>query len=168
MRRSGLLVISLFVLAAFAQSPAPAADPFAALRFLIGDWVADSASGGGSGWFSFSSDLGGKVLIRRNHSENPPQSGRTPVHDDLMVIYPDGSTLHADFYDSEGHVIHYAVSSPSPGSAVFVSAAQPGAPRFRLTYKAAAADKIDLVFDIAPAGQPEFRNYITASAHRKR
>ena len=72
--------------AAAAQAPAPAApagEPFAPLRFLVGDWVTDD----GSGHFEVTEEVQKNVLVRRNHSDSPAANGRpASVHDDLMVI----------------------------------------------------------------------------------
>ena len=169
MRRVLLALVVLTEGAAFAQAPVATPDPLAPLQFLLGEWVADSASGGGSGWFSFTPDLNGKVVVRKNHSENPSQSGRTAVHDDLMIIYPEKSGLRADFFDSEGHAIHYSFSSAAPGTVVFLSDLASSAPRFRLTYTSTAANVVKIIFDIAPPDHPDaFNNYITAHAHRKK
>ncbi len=84
-------------------------------RFLLGKWVAEGggqpgqASGGG---FSFDFDLQERVLVRRNYSEYPATASKPPSrHDDLMVIYqePEKGT-RAEYFDNEGHVIHYSVS----------------------------------------------------------
>ncbi len=58
-------------------APAPAkVDPWSALRFLVGNWKAETggekpgeAVGGG---FSFAIDLDGKVAIRRSRAEYAP------------------------------------------------------------------------------------------------
>jgi hypothetical protein len=86
-----------------------------------------------------------------------------------MVVYqPDGAGARAVYFDNEGHVIHYAVElAPERGTLVFLSDVIPGAPRFRFTYRLAAADRLGIAFDIAPPGNPEaFSPYIQATAQR--
>jgi hypothetical protein len=58
-------------------------------------------------------------------------------HSDLLYIYPDGpeQSLKAIYFDNEGHIIEYSVSTPTPTTAVFLSdSSQPG-PQFRLLYE---------------------------------
>ncbi len=58
-------------------------DPWDPFRFLIGDWVGEGKEGQGSGYFSLTPDLQGKVLVRKNHAELPAANGRpAAAHDD--------------------------------------------------------------------------------------
>jgi hypothetical protein len=141
------------------------ADPFAELAPLLGSW--EARSGDAKGGFTLERALGGKVLVRKNHAEYPD---RKQVHDDLMVIYAEGAATRADYYDSEGHVIRYAVTAtPAQKRVVFLSDAQPGAPRFRLTYDYGGKDVLALAFDIAPPNAPDaWKSYIQATVHRVR
>src|SRR5260370_40721078 len=60
-------------------------DPWDPFRFLIGDWVGEGKEGQGSGYFSLTPDLQGKVLVRKNHAELPAANGRpAAVHANLM------------------------------------------------------------------------------------
>ena len=73
-----------------------------------------------------------------------------------MVIYAtEGAGVRADYYDSEGHVIRYSVTSAAPGEATFLSDVVAGAPRFRLNYKLGADNLLKGEFAIAPPGKPE-------------
>ena len=66
-------------------------DPWAAYRFLIGEWTGEGSGqpGQGRGGFSFVPELGGKVLVRRNRNEIATAPDRPPaVHEDLLVVYP--------------------------------------------------------------------------------
>ena len=158
---------------------AAAADSLSGLSFLAGDWegVGGGVPGQGTGTFSFQSDLQQRVLVRHNHSAYPAAAGRpAAVHDDLMVVYAEGepAKLRAIYFDSEGHVIHYAVQlagSAAPTetrSVAFVSDVEPTSPRYRLTYRMTGADTVEIRFEIAPPGKPDgFVPYIAASARRK-
>jgi hypothetical protein len=144
------------------------------LGFLLGEWVGEGGggSGEGTGGFTFAPDVQGKVIVRTNYAEYPATAERSAFrHDDLMVIYIDPPTeqLRAMYFDSEGHVIAYAVEqSRDPETVRFIGDAQPGSPRYRLTYTATGPDTLDLTFEIAPPGQPEaFATYISASAQRR-
>lgn len=151
-------------------APAAAADPWAAFAPLLGRWVSDPdpKAGGATGWFTLEKDLQGKVLVRRNRAEYPALKDRpASTHDDLMVIYSEGARIRADYWDNEGHAIHYSVSFPEPTRCVFVSDAAPGAPRFRLTYAWSDPKVLGITFEIAAPNAPDqFKPYITARAHR--
>jgi hypothetical protein len=60
------------------------------------------------------------------------------------------------------------VHAASDGSqVVFVSGAEPSAPRYRLTYARAGQDRLKIKFEIAQPGKPEqFATYIEAGARR--
>jgi len=79
-----------------------------------------------------------------------------------MVIYVEGpDSLRADYYDSEGHVIRYAISVRSKGEVEFLSEPIPGQPRYRITYSSMSHDRVLGRFDIAPPGKPEsFSTYL--------
>ncbi len=151
---------------------APAPDPWAGAGFLVGEWVGEGSGspGQGSGGFSFRFDLDGHVLLRRDHSEYPATQGRPAiVHDALMVVYPggDGKGLEAVYFDNEGHVIRYAVSAAPGSGVVFLSAADPASPRYRLTYLPLGADEVTVTFEIAPPGEPPaFKTYLSGRSRR--
>ena len=119
------LFILLLAPAIYAQ---PAPSKFESLQFLIGNWTGEGTGqpGAGQGEFSFQSELNGQVLVRRSYN----QLASGPRHEDLMIVYLEG-TPRAIYFDSEGHVIHYTVSSPAANTAVFESADAPG---YRLSY----------------------------------
>jgi hypothetical protein len=85
-----------------------------------------------------------------------------------MIIYATaGGGLRADYYDNEGHVIHYAVSSPAPGSAVFVSDIVAGEPRYRLRYTRGQTGLVKGEFAIAAPGQADaFQTYLSWESRR--
>jgi len=155
---------------------ARAADPPAGwgpVEYLVGDWIGEGGGGPGqgSGSFSFKPDLQGKILVRRNRAEYPAAKDRAAfVHDDLMIVHretPDGP-LRAIYFDSEGHTIRYEIQAAADGGAVvFVSAAEPAAPRYRMTYTRVGQGRLKIKFEIAPPGKPEqFATYIEAGASR--
>jgi hypothetical protein len=147
-------------------------NPFDPVRFLIGDWVGEGSSkaGQGQGAFSIKEDLGGAILVRRDHTDYPATDGKPAFSlDVLMVIYPEGGQLRATFFDSEKHVIHYTAKSVVPETSVqFVSVEAAGAPTFRLTYTKTGDDKMSVKFEIAPPGKPDsFTTYAEGVARRK-
>jgi hypothetical protein len=175
------LALTLLLAAPTVASPAkpPAAkqdakvgDPWAALRFLVGAWKAESGGGkpGESvgGGFTFSIDLDAKVAVRRSRSEFAPRpgEGRGVVHEDLTVVYPKGKALQAICWDSEGHVIRYGVRSGA-GTVIFESEpGQPG-PRFRLVYARRGADEVEVSFAVAPPGK-DYEPHVSGLARRIR
>jgi len=144
------------------------------LTFLLGKWVGEgTAETGqpGAGYCSFEAGLQGKVLVRKNHSEYPAANGRPAIsHDDLMIIYPDQARqqLRAFYTDNEGNVIHYTVTASSDANgAVFLGDAEPGAPRYRLSYKLTQPDHIVITFEMAPPGKPDqFQKFIEGKMRR--
>jgi hypothetical protein len=113
--------------------------------------------------------LGKKVLIRRNHAEYAAKDGQPngSAHDDLMIIYPQAGQggFRAEYFDSEGHVIHYAVSFPT-SKIVFESDGASGGPRFKLVYEMKSADVLGIEFDMA-APDRDYHPYLTGTVHRK-
>jgi len=161
----GLLIVAslLICLTARAQDWGP-------LQFLVGNWTGEGGGepeqGGGS--FSFTPDLQGKILVRKNFAEYPPLKGKPAYrHDDLMVIYRDGPSrqLRAIYFDSEEHTIEYSIK-PIEVGVVFVSERPKDTPRFRLTYTRAGNGRLKLKFEIAPPGK-NFATYIEAAARRR-
>jgi len=164
-------IFALLVLSpAFAQGAAPPAD-WKEFSPLIGAWIADppSPDTGVRGGFTLETALSGRVLVRKNWAEYPPSKDRSASrHDDLMVVYREGSGVRADYYDNEGHVIRYGVSVPTPGNYVFLGDPREGQPRFRLTQSIDAAGALSILFEIAPPGASnDFKPFIKATAHKK-
>ncbi len=156
-----------------AQQAMPPAD-WSAYQFLVGEWVGEGAGspGEGTGGFTFSFDLQKRILVRTNFAEYPAMNGRPAFrHDDLMVVHQEpGKPVSAEYFDNEGHVIHYTVTISGDGkSFLFVSDSSSSEPRYRLTNTKEGDDKLVITFEIAPPGKPDaFRQYIKASARRKK
>src|SRR5262249_55568343 len=109
-------------------------------------------------------ELDGQVLVRRSHADRPGAH-----HEDLTVIHRDGAATRADYWDNEGHAIHYDVTVDAGKSYTFVSDPVAGQPRFRLTYVVTGPRTLALRFDIAPPGAAaEWKKYIEATLHRAR
>jgi len=156
------------------SQPAKAGDPWAPLRFLLGDWVASEGSGKPgeaiSGATSFAFDLQNSVLVRKNRADYAPKPGEKAgiSHQDLLLIYLRlGENQFRAFYiDNEGHDINYRIQCPKEGVAVFESeSAQPG-PRFRLEYQLNADRTLTITFSIAMPGG-DFSVYTKGTAWRK-
>jgi len=88
-----------------------------------------------------------------------------------MVIYraDRGGPTKAIYFDSEGHVINYAVTfSDDRRTITFLSDAVPAAPRFRLAYTKGADDSMGIKFEIAPPVKLSgFKTYLEGNARRQ-
>jgi hypothetical protein len=122
-----------------------------------------------SSGYAFRLELRDHLLAR--HSRNGACKGPPDfdcLHGDLLYVYPEGpgQALKAIYFDNEGHVIHYDVSTPKPGSVVFLSdPAQPG-PQFRLSYEFADGVMTGQ-FQLKMPGQVEFMSYLEWSGRRE-
>src|SRR5262249_40949105 len=136
-----------------AQRPSDALQP---LRVLLGEWDAIGTPPGERGGVTFSLPVPDHVVTRTKYAIYDARDGRPASrHDDLMVIYAEGDRLRADYFDNEGHVIRYRVTSSAPDVVVFVSEPAPQEPRYRLTYRAGAAGVLDGTFEVAGPDAPD-------------
>jgi hypothetical protein len=145
-------------------------DAWKPFQFLLGDWVGSGSGkpGENSGEFSLKFDLDQKILVRRNRNQLAPNAKQGgAVHEDLMIIYPQpgNGPFQAEYFDSEGHVIHYAISFVDH-TAVFESDGPTTAPRFKLSYDLKPDGLLGINFAIAPPGKP-FQTYVSGTAKRK-
>ena len=158
----------------FAQSPAAGgSDGFRSLSFLEGEWsAATPAAGTGPsvvGTYSFKRELGGHVLAR--HSSSASCKGPSDFdceHRDLLYVYVEGAgqNLKAIYFDNEGHVIHYSVSTPTSRSVVFLSDPSVPGPQFRLAYE--LKDQVmSGKFQMHLPGQSEWKSYLEWSGSKR-
>jgi hypothetical protein len=171
--KSAFSALALLVIATSASAATRDDDAWKPYRFLVGEWTGEGGGepGKGPGRFTFAWDLKEKVLVRRNRADYPAAQGRPALsHEDLMVIFQAGpkGPIKAIYFDSEGHVIGYAVTCSEDGEALtFLSDAVRGGPRFRLTYTKHGDDAMGIKFEIAPSGKPDgFKTYLEGSARR--
>jgi len=139
---------------------------------LLGSWEAKTTGGVAqaqvSASYSFRMELRDHLIARHSRSGSCSAPDDFDCqHSDLLYIYPasNGTALEAIYFDNEGHVIHYGVTTPKPGTVVFISdPAQPG-PQFRLSYTF-----LDGVmsgqFEMKMPGQTEFTSYLEWSGKR--
>ncbi len=165
-----ILILALFSQQITAQQPSINWDKW---NFLIGEWVGEGNGqpGQGSGSFTFKTDLDGKILVRKSHTDFPATADRpAAVHNDLMCIYLDytGSAAKAIYFDNEGHVIHYGINY-SEKSIVFTSDIIPNTARFRLSYTLISSDTLNIKFEFASPQTPEdFKTYLEGKSMRKK
>jgi hypothetical protein len=155
-----------------AGQPAPLKPALAGLDFLIGRWtgvdgrVADTG-GTSKGSSVITAQAGGAVLLRQDHTDLFDAGGK-PLggFDQIMTVYVEAGSLRADYLDGD-HVIHYTSATVDPGkSVVFISAASPGVPVFRLRYELQTPDTLGVSFAMAAPGQSEFHDIATGALRK--
>jgi hypothetical protein len=163
--------LGLFLLAASVLFGQPAADPWKTLKFLEGTWDAKTEGGtagaNGTGPYRFQFELGGHVLAR--HSQTDQCTGPADFncqHGDLLYVYPEGAALKAIYFDNEGHVIHYDISTPSAATAVFLSEASRPGPQFRLIYERKGM-VMSGKFQMRMPGDATWKSYLEWSGTKK-
>jgi hypothetical protein len=157
-----------------AQPPhASASDAFESLRFLEGEWSAATPGNAGApmvvGSYTFRRELGGHVLAR--HSTSASCKAPTDFdceHGDLLYVYVEepGQRLKAIYFDNEGHVIHYGVTTPAAGSVVFLSDPSIPGPQFRLEYEL-KSEAMSGKFQVRVPGQGEWKSYLEWSGKKR-
>ncbi|MFZ0818631.1 MAG: hypothetical protein WAM91_01060 [Candidatus Acidiferrales bacterium] len=155
------------------SAPASGADPWKSLTFLQGTWEAKATGKGGVtaiGTYTFRTELGDHILARHSTSDagcKGPASFDCD-HGDLLYVYQDapGQSLKAIYFDNEGHVIHYNVSTPDATTVIFLSdGSQPG-PQFRLIYELKNA-VMSGKFQMRMPGQTEWIAYLEWSGSKR-
>jgi hypothetical protein len=169
-----LLLLAALAAGALGAQERPAAPKVSwkPLEFLAGTWDAKtrggSAAADSSGTYTFRLELKDHVLAR--HSSSAGCKGPVDFdcdHSDLLYIYPaGGQSYRAVYFDNEGHVIQYDVSTPAPLTAVFLSKASEPGPQFRLTYERNGSTMRGR-FEIRMPGQSDFRPYLEWSGEKK-
>jgi hypothetical protein len=163
--------IAAFVALPAAAQPSLAPD-LAGVGFLVGHWKSDdgkvSDTGGTSkGSSTISVEANGEALLRRDHTDLFDKTGKPAgSFDQIMLIYPEGGALHADYSDGQ-HVIHYTRAIIVPGKSVtFTSTAQPSPPSFQLRYEVQSPDALALTFGMIPPGQTVVRPIAAGTLHK--
>lgn len=172
-----LLAPSLLSPAQGTPAKPPQSDPLQPLDFLVGSWSATTGSAGSAGasargTYRFARDLNGHVLQRTSSSDTCSGPAAFDCHhNDQLTVYLDpAGGLSALYLDSEGHVIHYAVTTPDPRTALFLSQGPAAAPHFRLTYHLEGAGPgavMTGVFEGSAPGSTEFHPYLQWSGTRQ-
>ena len=164
---AGMLTVALATPAAAQTLSAP----LTGLSFLVGDWTGGGKSEHDTtdkGVSSIQPVVGGNALLRRDHTDVSDKTGTLiEGFDQIMLIYPEGGTLHADYLDGT-HVIHYTSAAIQPGQSVqFLTDNSASAPAFRLTYSKQAADTLAIKFEMQPPGATQFQTVAEGALHAK-
>lgn len=172
-RAGVVLLLAGSLLAQNASGPAPAETLWEPLKFLFGAWGGKTQGGNAGadsvGAWSFQTELKGHVLARHSSSsECAGPAGFNCEHSDLLYVYPNlpGPSYKAVYFDNEGHVIYYDVTTPAPGTAIFLSSASLPGPQYRLTYERKASTMYGK-FQMRMPGQTAFRSYLEWSGEKK-
>jgi hypothetical protein len=151
----------------------PVLSPWQSLQFLIGTWEATtqggSARAASAGSYTFQMELRNQVLAR--HSSGAACKGPADfncAHSDLLYVYQDSPSqpYKAIYFDNEGHVIHYDVSTPTSSTAIFLSDPSRPGPQFRLSY-ALNGSTMSGKFQMRMPGQAEFNTYLEWSGAKQ-
>jgi hypothetical protein len=168
-----LAVLLLLTSPLLGQNASTASDPFKALAFLQGTWEAATQDKAGvhvTGTYTFKPELGGHILGRHITSLTACKGPDTfdCEHSDLLYVFEErpGQPLKAIYFDNEGHVIHYSVSTPDATMVVFLSDASGGGPQFRLTYELKNSI-MNGKFQMHMPAQAEWKSYLEWSGTRK-
>jgi hypothetical protein len=86
----------------------------------------------------------------------------------LLYVYQEapGRALRAIYFDSEGHVIHYEVSTPDANTVHFVSLPSEASPQFRLVYRLKDS-RMSGTFQMRAPGEKDWKSYLEWSGGRK-
>lgn len=139
-------------------------------NWIVGDWVGEGSGtpGQGIGWFSLQSDLDGKILVRKSHSEYPSTPEKSGIiHNDIMIVYLDesGEPGKAIYFDNEGHIIDYVITY-SEKSIVLTSTRISNMPIFRLTYTLLDKETVNVKFEMSQDGE-KFLTYTEGKCRKK-
>jgi hypothetical protein len=171
------LLLTFFAFPLVAQNASSTgADPWKAVAFLEGTWFTSTTTEGSShghvtGTYTFRRELANHVLVRHTidiESCKGPASFDCD-HGDLLYIYQDtpGQPLRAIYFDNEGHVIHYDVSTPDSTTAIFLSdRSQPG-PQYRLIYELKGATMSGKFQMHMPGQQSDWKSYLEWTGERR-
>lgn len=121
------------------------------------------------GSYTFRSELNGHIVAR--HTAAAGCKGPDDFncqHGDLLYMYTDGPSqpLRAIYFDNEGHVIHYTVTTPTSNAAEFLSDPAGMGPQFRLIYKL-NNNVMSGKFQIRMPGEQDWKSYLEWTGSRK-
>jgi hypothetical protein len=174
---NAFVAVAAFLALALTQNDkalSASADPWKALAFLEGTWGAHAQAGSAGaqsdGRYTFRPELKHHVLVRSSevYAACKGPASFDCKHSDVLYVYQEAQNqpLKAIYFDNEGHVIHYAVSTPDPGTAVFLSEPSAAAPQFRLVYELKDA-VMSGRFQMCMPGQLEWKSYLEWSGTKR-
>ncbi len=163
-----VLVLMLLVPWMSTAADAGVADPWAPIRFLVGDWTGTTEGQAGTGTVKrhYEFILSGRFLRETNTSTYPPQAKnpKGEVHEHLGIFSVDRLRKRVVFrqFHVEGFVNQYLLEPGAEGPRrVFVSERFENLSdgwRARETYEVLGPDEFVETFEVAPPGK-EFEVY---------
>jgi hypothetical protein len=160
---SAALAFFLLLQASPAERPAPAADPWAPVRFLLGDWTGESEGEPGKGTVTrtYQFVLKDRFIHERNVSTYPPQprNEKGEVHEHWSFLSFDRArhTIVLRQFHPEGFVNQYTLQpAGARGALLFESEALENAPagwKARESYAVVSPDEFVETFEIATDGK---------------
>jgi hypothetical protein len=164
--------IAFFAAVLFFQQAA-VTDPWQAVRFLEGTWSAETSTGSAgaiaTGTYTFKRDLNGHVLVRVTEASGCKGPADFDCdHTDLLTVYQEakGEPLQAIYFDNEGHVIRYRVSSAGEKNVVFLSDPTTKGPQYQLLYEL-KGDVMNGKFQMRMPGKTQWTSYLEWSGTKK-
>jgi hypothetical protein len=171
------LALCLLLQASPAEPPKPVADPWAPVRFMLGEWTGESEGEPGKGTVSrtYRFVLQDKFIREENVSTYPPQpkNEKGEVHEHWSFVSYDRArcALVLRQFHQEGFVNQYVLRpKDGQGPLVFESEALENVPpgwKARESYRIVSPDEFVETFEIAPDGQT-FSVYSQARFRRRR
>lgn len=168
---AALGIAALTVPAAVAKEPA--AGDWGALAFLVGEWSGEEggAMGEGKATVTWTTELGGELLVGRHRIDFPATRKRTgTVEQDMIVIHRDGSgkPTRAMLFDTAHNVTAFTVEVSADGKTItLTSDAQPSVPRHRMTWTRESDKEVSVTHQMASPGKPDEFAPQTAGRMRK-
>jgi hypothetical protein len=172
-----VVALCLLLQASSPERTAPVADPWAPVRFLVGEWTGDSEGEPGKGTVTrtYRLVLHDKFIREENVSTYPPQpkNEKGEVHEHWSFFSYDRArhTLVLRQFHQEGFVNQYVLQPREAGGAlVFESEALENVPagwKARESYRVVSPDEFVETFEIAPDGRT-FSVYSQARFRRAR
>lgn len=133
-------------------------------RFLMGNWKTQGAAAAG---FETTTSLDGKVLMVSNSHRlfAAGAAKKGPAYKSLLIIYLEGLTPRATFYDNEGRVATYDVEAGA-NKITLIGEASGNVPRARISYEESKAGAVNIAVETAAAKTARFTSQTKVAAVR--
>lgn len=144
------------------------------LAFLVGEWSGEEggAMGEGKATVSWSTELGGELLVGRHRIDFPATRKRTgTVEQDMLIIHRDssGKPTRAMLFDTAHNVTAFTVEVSADAKTItLTSDAQPSVPRHRMTWTRESDKEVSFTHQMASPGKPdEFAPQTAGKMHKQ-